>query len=132
MTIAEQTVRLQLPLPRDLLPNRRSGAHWGPHAGNIKQWRYWAMMATADHTMRREWGGRWPAARLDIEWRCAGKQPDDDNIIAACKPIRDGIADTGIVADDTHITTGTVRIVRVTRADEGLVLTLTRMEDTSA
>jgi hypothetical protein len=49
---------------------------------------------------------------LEIAWCCGRKRMDDDNAIAACKPLRDGIADVLFGGEDKHITQGTVSQTR--------------------
>jgi hypothetical protein len=49
---------------------------------------------------------------LEIAWCCGRKRMDDDNAIAACKPLRDGIADVLFGGEDKHITQGTVTQTR--------------------
>lgn len=56
---------------------------------------------------------RWPVPHLMMDLVLArdghATPPDDDNLIAATKSLRDGIADAGIVTDDRFIHVGTVR-----------------------
>jgi crossover junction endodeoxyribonuclease RusA len=127
MSAAQTQQRIVLTLPHppaSLSPNGR--AHWRRKAADAKQTRNDAyiscLIADADKG--------WPAATMHIFWQFAGKQPDDDNVIARCKPIRDGIADAGLVADDGLIRVTGVTFERVPRKDQGVVLTLTREDVT--
>lgn len=116
--------------PASLSPNGR--AHWRTKAADAKQvrrdahlltWREQQGIITTDDT-------RWPAASMRICWMFAGRQPDDDNVIARLKPVRDGIADAGLVADDGLIRVEGVTFERVKRSEQAVVITLTRSDTT--
>ena len=123
-----QRVVLTLPHPpASLSPNGR--AHWRTQAVDKTRTRTGALLMTRNVIWQEGITSHpWPAARMDICWMFAGRQPDDDNVVARCKSIRDGIADGCLVSDDKHITIGTVTMERVPKAQQGVVLTLTRLD----
>jgi hypothetical protein len=75
-------------------------------------------------------GHPWSSARLDICWMFAGRQPDADNTVARVKGAIDGIADACLVLNDQSIHLGAVTFERVSRKDQAVVLTVTRIEAT--
>jgi hypothetical protein len=119
------SITVTLPLPRTLLPNQR--LHWRERSRWVRDTRLGALVACITACAGGV-PGDWRAARLDIEWRAAGPLPDDDNCVAAAKASRDGLA-YALGIDDRHIRTGSVRVLRVPRSEEALVLTLTRCEE---
>jgi crossover junction endodeoxyribonuclease RusA len=124
MSAAQTQQRLVIAMPHppaSLSPNGR--AHWSERGRDAKWWRTLAKAKT-----RMEGQEGWPAASMHIFWLFAGRQPDDDNVIARCKPIRDGIADAGLVADDGLIRVEGVTFERVPRKEQGVVIRLTRQE----
>jgi hypothetical protein len=74
----------------------------------------------------------WPAARMDVLWCFSGPQPDDDNAWSRLKSTRDGVAESGLVTDDRHITIGAITFQRVKRAEQRVVLTFTRIGEEPA
>lgn len=113
--------------PASLSPNGR--AHWSERGRDAQRWRRIGAglmvnyRAVTGHDERD-----WPAASLRITWMFAGRQPDDDNCIARLKPVRDGLADAGLIADDGLIHVEGVVFERVKRHEQAVVLTLTRRE----
>lgn len=95
-------VRVSLPWPsRVLSPNARS--HWAVKAAAVKGHRTYAWAATLDEIGRTKPG--WESAELHWEFHPKTKHPvDDDNIQAACKAYRDGIAGA-LGIDDSKFTT---------------------------
>lgn len=49
---------------------------------------------------------------IAVEWCCRRKEMDSDNLVAACKPARDGIADALFEGDDSRIQVGVVTQTR--------------------
>ncbi len=128
MTARSQRVEVELPLPDGRIgPNGREG--WRNKSKLVREHREWAYTATraAMWPLGPE-AVYWPAARLDIEWRFAGTQPDQDNCWARMKCYLDGAIDAGIVANDRSVTIGTIALTRVTRPLQGVVITFTRIE----
>lgn len=122
-------VTLELPHPpASLSPNGR--AHWRVKARDAAQVRQDAAMLVRQAIWEAgDVGHPWPAATMDIHWRFSGRQPDSDNTVSRCKNVRDGIADACLVSDDVSIRVGAVTFERVRRAEQCVVLTLTRRED---
>jgi Holliday junction resolvase RusA-like endonuclease len=113
--------------PTSLSPNGRPN-RW-EKAADTKQVRRDAMMVTRSVIWQDGIDSHpWPAAVMDICWLFAGTQPDSDNIVARLKAVRDGIADALLVADDKHISIGSVTFERVPRKEQGVVITLTRKD----
>lgn len=124
--VVAQSIQLTIPHPpASLSPNGRP-SRW-QKARDAKQLR-----SDAAHLTRQAiWEAGiddhpWSGARLDIHWRFAGVQPDDDGVIGRIKAARDGIADACLVANDRDIVTGRVSFERVRRKEQCVVLTLTR------
>ena len=99
-------IRITLPIPDSILsPNSRP--HWGT--------KYRAVRA---HRERARWevalanGGDLFLAECRIDIVAFHKVParrDRDNLISACKSYFDGLADAGLVKNDSGITLGPVR-----------------------
>jgi hypothetical protein len=119
-----QSISIDLPLPpSSLSPNGRSNYY--AKNRDAQQMKMLGRNAT-NHHADPSWP--WPSASAQIIWHHSGRAPDDDNAIASCKSIRDGIAEAGIVTDDRHIRTAGVQFVKVRKADEHLTIVLTREE----
>lgn len=97
------TITLPLP-PRTLSPNGRS--HWATKARAVKKYRADAKLA-AVHAMNE--AGLHPpmweraTAAITVYKRTAHKG-DSDNITASLKAGFDGIADAGVIANDSGLT----------------------------
>lgn len=99
-------VRLDFPWPpAELFPNRanRRTGHWG-YAKKAKALRTlaWGLTVQA-RGVRKPFGGKLPLT-INVELTPPlrrGKVADEDGVIAALKPARDGIADA-IGVDDRH------------------------------
>lgn len=128
-TAAAPAVEIELPLPDGRIgPNGRAD-RWEKSV-TVKRLRWSALQLTREAIEATglhwwEWEP-WPAARVDIEWRYAGTQPDQDNCIARCKGAIDGAADA-LGMNDRHISIGTIALTHTTRALQGVVLTFTRI-----
>jgi len=98
-----------LPLPPSVLNPNNS-----PRTARGHKFKHFAKVAARKRAQTETWvmlGGKngpmWPAALMRIRaffptmtfW-------DDDNLISACKPYRDGIARAGMVIDDKFIRNG--------------------------
>lgn len=105
-------VKFTIPMmpPRECSANFRG--HWWDRAQAGKDWRETARMAALvdDGVHGIPDPGAWDTVVLDIEveWCCGRKRMDDDNLIAACKPARDGIADALWGGEDRHVRVGDV------------------------
>jgi hypothetical protein len=121
----ENTVVVVLPIPDSGIgPNGRD--LWYTKAGKVKDHRAWGSIATTE-AMQPEGPRMWPAARLDIEWRWCGSEPDADGCVARIKHYIDGAQDAGLVTNDRHVSIGSVERVRVPhKPDACVVLTFHR------
>jgi hypothetical protein len=103
--------------PRECSPNSR--AHWRRRARAAREFRECAYFAALG-------AGTYPplagAVVMDIEvaWPKTRKGMDDDNLIAACKPARDGIADAMFGGED-----GSIRVGCVTQSQGDGIVTIT-------
>jgi len=93
---------ITLPLPpRELSPNARS--HWAVKAAATRRYRQWAWaeaVATAGGT-----GDRWPQATAKATFFFRQRRRRDrDNLLASLKAAFDGLADAGIISDDSGLT----------------------------
>lgn len=96
------TLCISMPLPaKALSPNGR--AHWRVKAKAAADARQMAKLLALEqlgtHRPRHKTG------TIQIKWYSkTAMHPDDDNATAACKAHRDGIADSGFLANDRHLT----------------------------
>jgi Holliday junction resolvase RusA-like endonuclease len=120
------TIRLELPLPSHLRPN--DGAKWNMHkrARLIKQTRSETALVAR---LAKPADCPWPLAVVEPTFHMP-RRMDEDNLIAWLKPVLDGLADAGIVANDSQLIVS--RPVQMTgrEAGRGLWLTITREEAT--
>lgn len=96
---------LVLPLPpKSLSPNERVNVF--TRARDARRVRGEAkLLARGALASRGMPAPRWERARVHYTWRHnRGTLPDQDNLIARCKPVLDGLVDAGILADDRHVT----------------------------
>lgn len=94
------TVTVPIP-PTVLSPNAR--AHWAVKARAVKKARGEArLLALA--ALGRNHPPRWKAAQAVVTWYAATRRRQDrDNLSARLKATYDGIADAGIVEDDSGL-----------------------------
>lgn len=104
---------VDLPYPHKLLwPNGR--AHWAAKAVQVKRHRQWADTATLEAI-----GGRLIAldafqpipVAITVRPKPTGREPDRDNVVAACKAYLDGIAQR-LHLDDRMFATPVVQFAR--------------------
>jgi hypothetical protein len=62
----------------------------------------------AEYTSEAFWAGGHLVMDVEVEWPPRRKRWDEDNIVAALKPVRDGIADALWGGEDKHVRVGTV------------------------
>jgi hypothetical protein len=99
---------------------------------------HWAVKNKATKAARsRAWfetvnaggeGHSWPAATIKYEFVFTeNRARDDDNFITRMKPIRDGIADAGLVVNDSVFTTlpAVLRVDR-TAKEPHVIVTITK------
>lgn len=100
-----RSLEIELPLPaKALSPNAR--CHWGAKSAAVKQARGDARLATISAAIdsKHEWSPLAKATMQATFYHRTKARRDDDNLNASLKSYRDGIADSGIVADDNQIT----------------------------
>jgi crossover junction endodeoxyribonuclease RusA len=103
--IVQRSIVITLPIPRrELSPNAR--CHWHAKRRAVKAAREIARWTTTIA------GGAClmlTAARIDIRaFHATDRRRDRDNLIASCKPYFDGLADAGLIANDSGFTLGPV------------------------
>jgi Holliday junction resolvase RusA-like endonuclease len=103
--IVQRSIRITLPLPdRILSPNAR--AHWATKSRAVK-----AARATARYEATVAGGAclMLTTARIDIRaFHTIARRRDRDNLISSCKAYFDGLADAGLIANDSGFTLGPV------------------------
>ena len=94
-------VIIVLPLPADeLSPNAR--VHWAELAEAKKKARRLAEAVTLQATSHLMQSPQWEKATFQITaYYNVHRDRDDDNLTASCKAYRDGIADAGIIQNDS-------------------------------
>jgi hypothetical protein len=126
------TLSMPIILTREMTPNGRQG--WRKHAQTVKRLREDAYRATMSYVNDPSWrsaqgwdvlgcgdSGEPVTMDLEVEWPKGRKTMDEDNIVAALKPVRDGIADALWGGEDKHVRVGSVT---QTRGAGGLRITL--------
>jgi hypothetical protein len=112
--------------PASLSANAR--CHWSVKARDtkaVREYAGWQARLAMQHDGITE---PWPAAQLHIWWQFAGKQPDDESVIARCKPARDALVDAGLLTVDRYVRQASVTLERVPRKEQGVVITVTRAD----
>jgi len=96
-------LKLVLPLPPKVLqPNRARGTHWGTRSRAVKKYRSDAGLAAK---ALGDCGFPWPRVKVFLAFYFAeNRKRDQDNFIAAMKSAFDGLADAGVVENDTDLT----------------------------
>lgn len=96
-------ITITLPLPSDALsPNARK--HWSRKVGPTKLARELAKLESlnAMNRMGLIASPRWKHAATQIRaWFPTSRNRDADNLLASCKAVFDGMADAGIVINDS-------------------------------
>lgn len=126
------TLTMPIILTGEHSPNGR--LHHQAKAWVVKQLRHDAYLAAMSHVNDPAWrqGGGWAALAwgdrgvpvtmdLVVEWPKGRQLWDTDNLVSACKPVRDGIADALWGGSDAHVVVGSVT---QTRGTGGLTITL--------
>lgn len=103
--IVQRSIVITLPIPRrELSPNAR--CHWHAKRRAVKAAREVARWTTTVA------GGAClmlTAARIDIRaMHATDRRRDRDNLISSCKAYFDGLADAGLIANDSGFTLGPV------------------------
>jgi Holliday junction resolvase RusA-like endonuclease len=107
-------------LLRRTSPNARG--HWAAKANataKLRQVAYATSVASIDPDCRQ----RWASANARLVLRVPDRRRrDTDNLLAACKAVFDGLADSGVVLDDCGFTHHPARIEVVPRDQVGLTV----------
>ena len=93
----EWSLRLPFTAVQDA-PNLNDRDHWAVKAGKVKLWR------DAAHVLARQ-ARIPPCQRVRVELHyvpATNQRRDPDNLVAAYKPLCDGLVDAKVVADDTE------------------------------
>jgi crossover junction endodeoxyribonuclease RusA len=119
------TITLTLPLPPMAL-SKNARVHWRVRARAFK-----AHKELAFGAMREQFAvvPQWPGATLHIDWFQCWPGCDDDNALARVAAFRDGVAGSGLVADDRLIRIGSINVERVrTKKEQRVVLRFEKRE----
>ncbi len=127
-----ESVKVTLPLPhRALSPNAR--VHWREKATATKAYRALASTSGREQIIgqanagRHEW--RWKSATAQATFfHTQNRRRDRDNLLASLKAAFDGIADAGIVADDSGITHLPVQC-KIDKDSPRVEITITRLAE---
>jgi hypothetical protein len=112
-----RSVTIEVPMmpPQEVSPNWYGP--WRVRAKARAEFRDAAYYATralpgAEQERLFFWYGRPVVMDVAVEWCCRRKRMDDDNLVAAMKAARDGIAACVFSGDDQYIRVGTVTQTR--------------------
>lgn len=107
--MSKDAITITLPLPDKILhPNGGSRHHPMKVARLVKNARGNAQLCTLSALGRKD-APAWQSARMSAEWYfdvSRLRKHDDDNLTGWLKPYRDGIADAGVVVNDSRLTMG--------------------------
>ena len=104
-------MKIVLPLPpKELHPNARP--HWAQKAKATKKYRSDAKWATLYAMDISETNGEWPTATVKATFYVkTNHKRDADNMLASLKAAMDGLADAGLIVNDSGLTHLPVEIV---------------------
>jgi len=122
--VEREAVTITLPLPhRCLSPNAR--CHWAVKA---KQTRWYRENACGRTGLATKYARpEWPAATVAIEYNHHVKRNRDrDNALACLKSAFDGLADAGLIKNDSGLTHLPIVFTVDKNRPEGVTLTITR------
>lgn len=119
-------IRLTLPLPPEgCSPNDR--VHWRTKAKAVREYR--SRAAAEGRRIPASKRPRWERAETEVVFYFAvRRRRDEDNAAARLKPAWDGIADAGIVVNDSGLTHGKPRF-EIDREWPRVEITLRPLED---
>ena len=118
-------IEIVLPLPhKNLSPNAR--CHWRAKAAATKKARSDASWAALAGIADRNWNQPlWGTATVQATFYFRDKRRRDrDNMLSSCKAYFDGLADSGLIANDSGLTHLPVK-VEIDKANPRVVLTVT-------
>lgn len=95
-------VNIDLPLPpKEVHPNAR--CHWRPKAAATKSQRQAAAVLARQATQFACYGFPWKAATVQATFY-TGRRRDADGCLSSLKASFDGLADAGVIANDSGLT----------------------------
>ena len=81
-------------LPRAISPNAR--VHWAVRAKENREFKFMVVMLARSRGVPRS-----PLKQAKLTFtRYSSRQPDDDNLVASFKAVRDGLKEAGVILDD--------------------------------
>jgi Holliday junction resolvase RusA-like endonuclease len=124
-------IRITLPLPpKELSPNYTVGSR-GQRLGKAaktKKYRWGAKVATVVETAGKRGMSHWPAAEVQCTFYYKDtRRRDKDNALASLKAAFDGIADAGLVGDDSALTYLPVKMLK-SKENPRVEIEITRKE----
>ena len=127
-----ETIKIELPPPHKALrPNARS-ATWHRKATATKQYRAAARYAAIAQMNELRWPAppRWKAATVAVVFSFRSNvRRDKDNLLASLKAAFDGIADSGLVDNDSGLTFLPVEVFYIRNLQrESVILIFTKTE----
>lgn len=84
-------------------PNENRRLHWSKRAAGEKQWRETAHLSALVAVRASGLADSLPIVRAELEYvfLLTAARGDLDNLVAACKPLVDGLRDAGVIVDDS-------------------------------
>lgn len=124
-----ETIEIELPPPgRKLSPNGRP-SRWRKSEA-VRQYRGNAHIVCVDQMNRMGWRKppKWERATVEVVYIVkTNRRRDRDNQLASLKPAFDGIADSGLVANDSGLTVLPVKtVLNVNAPRESVIITITK------
>lgn len=107
--MTEAVIAIPMLPPRSCSPNSR--VHWRRRHADVRAFRQCACLAALAWASEaeNEWairGADVVVMDIEVRWCCRRKSMDTDNLVTACKPARDGVADALFGGQDKHVTIG--------------------------
>ena len=98
------TLTITLPLPAaGLSPNSR--LHWAAKSRLVRDYRGAAAIVTRDAMNRAKIKGGWERATVrPVFYKRVNRRADADNALSSLKAAIDGLADAGLIRDDSGLT----------------------------
>lgn len=89
----------EIPTP----PNENRRLHWSARAKREKEWRDLATLSARIALRATGRADDFPIERASLEYvfLLTAARGDLDNLVAACKPLVDGLRDAGVLRDDS-------------------------------
>lgn len=124
-----RAIMLTLPLPPKECHQNFRGAHvTRERMAAVRDARYWAWAAATKLSETYGLLPQWDRCAVSLAFRFPdARRRDIWNFAGACKAYLDGLADAGVMADDSGIVFGQVSAV-IDRGNPGVTITITPME----